>query len=145
EFRTSEFHISFCDFAWTQLGTNKILGQFYNKAVPWPTHPPDGEGELVYVNYGRREDYDQLSLMNVSVNGTIVILRQGKIPAHSKVAYAEQAGALGVLLYGDPQQVAHNQSATWPRGVWLPGDGIRYGTLLKNFGDPETPGTPSYG
>lgn len=62
-----------------------------------------------------------------------------------QVGYAERAGAAGVLIYGDPQQVALNQSATWPSGPWLPYDGITYGTLLKDFGDPETPGTPSYG
>src|SRR3974377_1106085 len=37
----------------------------------------DVTGPLVYVNYGMREDYEQLERLGVSVKGTIVIARYG--------------------------------------------------------------------
>ena len=41
----------------------------------------DVTGPLVYVNYGTREDYEELQRMGVSVKGAIVIARYGKILA----------------------------------------------------------------
>ena len=37
------------------------------------------QDELLYVNYGRVEDYDYLDTLNVNVSGKIVIARYGKI------------------------------------------------------------------
>jgi len=44
------------------------------------------EGRLVYVNYGRIEDYDRLaSDLGVNVNGSIAIARYGRIFRGDKV------------------------------------------------------------
>lgn len=39
------------------------------------------EAEVVYVNYGRKEDYDYLAQIGCIVNGTIVLARYGSITA----------------------------------------------------------------
>ena len=44
------------------------------------------QGELVYVNYGRTEDFVQLKReMGINVTGKIVIVRYGKIFRGNKV------------------------------------------------------------
>lgn len=51
-------------------------------------YSPSGtvEGDLVYVNYGRMEDFQHLvNKLNVSVAGKIVIARYGKIFRGDKV------------------------------------------------------------
>lgn len=45
------------------------------------------QGDLVYVNYGRTEDFFQLEReMGINVTGKIVIVRYGKIFRGNKVA-----------------------------------------------------------
>lgn len=44
------------------------------------------QGDLVYVNYGRTEDFSQLQReMGINVTGKIVIVRYGKIFRGNKV------------------------------------------------------------
>lgn len=44
------------------------------------------QGDLVYVNYGRTEDFSQLEReMEINVTGKIVIVRYGKIFRGNKV------------------------------------------------------------
>ena len=43
------------------------------------------EGDLVYVNYGRVEDFDELDKLDVNVTGKICIVRYGKIFRGNKV------------------------------------------------------------
>lgn len=43
---------------------------------------------LVYVNYGREEDFEALAKLGVNVSGTIVIARYGKIFRGNKVRCA---------------------------------------------------------
>ena len=45
----------------------------------------DVTAELVYVNYGREEDFELLDRQNISVAGKIVIVRYGKIFRGNKV------------------------------------------------------------
>ena len=58
-----------------------------NVVLPILGYTPSGtvEGQLVYVNYGRVEDFEQLKTLNVSVRGTIAIMRYGKIYRGDKV------------------------------------------------------------
>ena len=39
----------------------------------------DVEGQLVYVNYGRKEDYDELIAKGVDFTGKIVLARYGAV------------------------------------------------------------------
>ena len=43
------------------------------------------QGDLVYVNYGRREDFKLLQSMNVNCSGKIVIARYGRVFRGDKV------------------------------------------------------------
>lgn len=45
------------------------------------------QGKLVYGNYGRQEDLDVLQKNNIEVQGSVMLLRAGKI------SFAEQASA----------------------------------------------------
>lgn len=45
------------------------------------------QGKLVYGNYGRQEDLDVLQKNNIEVQGSVMLLRTGKI------SFAEQASA----------------------------------------------------
>ena len=63
----------------------------------------DVTGEVVYANYGRLEDYDELARQHIDLHGKIVIVRYGVNFRGVKVYIAEQRGAIGVLIYSDPQ------------------------------------------
>src|SRR5437763_12445582 len=59
--------------------------------------------ELVYVNYGLNDDYEVLSKLGISVKGKIVIPRYGKSWRGIKPKIAQEHGALGGIIYSDPQ------------------------------------------
>ncbi|NXA51133.1 TFR1 protein, partial [Nothocercus julius] len=88
-------------------------------------------GKPVYVNYGQKEDFQQLQNLGV-LNESVVIVRAGKITLAEKVANAKEAGAVGVLMYMDPSDYkGTNQLAPFGHA--------HFGT-----GDPYTPGFPSF-
>ena len=62
--------------------------------------------QLVYVNYGRVEDLAELELLNVNVSGKICIARYGAIYRGNKVHNCQDRGAIGVILFSDPADVA---------------------------------------
>ncbi|XP_069664516.1 putative N-acetylated-alpha-linked acidic dipeptidase [Haliaeetus albicilla] len=104
------------------------------------------EGELVYVNYGRIEDFFTLEReMKINCTGKIVIARYGKIFRGNKVKNAELAGAKGVILYSDPADYCATGVDPYPNGWNLPGGGAQRGNVLNlnGAGDPLTPGYPA--
>ncbi|XP_064892269.1 putative N-acetylated-alpha-linked acidic dipeptidase [Columba livia] len=104
------------------------------------------EGELVYVNYGRTEDFFKLEReMGINCSGKIVIARYGKIFRGNKVKNAELAGAKGVILYSDPADYCAPGVGAYPDGWNLPGGGAQRGNVLNlnGAGDPLTPGYPA--
>ncbi len=104
------------------------------------------KGNLVYVNYGRAEDYDYLKQINVSVNGSIAIARYGKTFRANTLKFAEDNGAIGLIIYSDPYDFTDgNIENTYPHSVYLPKTGVQRGTLLLSDGDPMTPYYPSLG
>jgi len=106
----------------------------------------DVTGEVVYANYGRLEDFNQLAAQHVDLHGKIVIARYGANFRGVKVYLAEQRGAVGVLIYSDPQDDGYFKGDAWPNGPWRPATGVQRGSvqyLFKYPGDPETPGVAS--
>ncbi|MGA3132690.1 MAG: M28 family metallopeptidase [Terracidiphilus sp.] len=106
----------------------------------------DVTGEVVYANYGREEDFNELAARNIDLHGKIVICRYGSNFRGVKVYIAEQRGAVGVLLYSDPQDDGYSKGDPWPIGPWRPETGVQRGSvqyLFKYPGDPETPGVAS--
>ncbi|XP_071080752.1 glutamate carboxypeptidase 2-like [Haliotis cracherodii] len=103
-------------------------------------------GNLVYVNYGRDEDFKYVTdVVNINVTGNIVIARYGKIYRGDKAKAAQKHGAIGLIIYSDPADYARggNSSDVYPHSWWLPPTGAQRGTLFVSDGDPETPGYPS--
>uniref|UniRef100_A0A670Y5Z0 Glutamate carboxypeptidase 2 n=1 Tax=Pseudonaja textilis TaxID=8673 RepID=A0A670Y5Z0_PSETE len=104
------------------------------------------EGDLVYVNYGRIEDFHRLERdMGINCSGKIVIVRYGKIFRGNKVKNAYLAGAKGLILYSDPADSCAPGVQPYPDGWNLPGSGAQRGNvlLLDGAGDPLTPGYPA--
>ncbi len=106
----------------------------------------DVSGEVVYANYGRLEDFNELASRHIDLHGKIALIRYGVNFRGVKVYLAEQRGAIGVLLYSDPQDDGYYKGNTYPAGPWRPETGVQRGSvqfLFKYPGDPETPGVPS--
>ncbi len=106
----------------------------------------DVTGEVVYANFGRLEDFNQLAAMHIDLHGKIVLVRYGSNFRGVKVYLAEQRGALGVLIYSDPQDDGYYKGDAYPMGPWRPDTGVQRGSvqyLFKYPGDPETPGVAS--
>jgi len=106
----------------------------------------DVTGEVVYANYGRLEDFDKLAAQHIDLHGKIVLVRYGANFRGVKVYIAEQRGAVGVLIYSDPQDDGFYKGDAYPNGPWRPETGVQRGSvqyLFKYPGDPETPGVAS--
>ncbi|XP_055211330.1 glutamate carboxypeptidase 2 isoform X6 [Gorilla gorilla gorilla] len=115
---------------------------------PFSAFSPQGmpEGDLVYVNYARTEDFFKLERdMKINCSGKIVIARYGKIFRGNKVKNAQLAGAKGVILYSDPADYFAPGVKSYPDGWNLPGGGVQRGNILNlnGAGDPLTPGYPA--
>jgi N-acetylated-alpha-linked acidic dipeptidase len=120
-------------------------GQKTEQLPSYNAYSIDGDvtAPLVYVNYGRVEDYEQLGRMGVSARGAIVIVRYGQIfrGVKSKIAY--EHGAVGCLIYSDPRDDGYFGGAVFPNGPMRPSDGVQRGSvedLASGSGDPLTPG-----
>jgi N-acetylated-alpha-linked acidic dipeptidase len=106
----------------------------------------DVTGPLVYVNYGRPEDYEELDAAGISVKGAIVIARYGGSFRGTKPKIAAEHGAIGCLIYSDPRDDGYFVDAVFPDGPMRSKDGVQRGSvqdLPQYSGDPLTPGTPS--
>jgi N-acetylated-alpha-linked acidic dipeptidase len=101
----------------------------------------DVKGELVYVNYGMKEDYDTLQRLGVSVKGRIVIARYGHGWRGLKPRLALEHGAIGCIIYSDPQDDGYGEDAAYPAGPMRPARGIQRGSVegYQFSGDPLTP------
>lgn len=103
----------------------------------------DVTGELIYVNYGRPEDYEVLDRMGVSVKGKIVIARYGMSWRGVKPKVAAEHGAIGCILYSDPRDDGYFRGDSYPNGPMRPAEGVQRGSVMDMPvypGDPQTPG-----
>ncbi|XP_071473262.1 glutamate carboxypeptidase 2 isoform X1 [Marmota flaviventris] len=115
---------------------------------PFSAFSPQGmpEGDLVYVNYARTEDFFKLERdMKINCSGKIVIARYGKVFRGNKVKNAQLAGAKAIILYSDPADYFVPGVQSYPDGWNLPGSGVQRGNVLNlnGAGDPLTPGYPA--
>src|SRR6202522_492912 len=102
----------------------------------------DVTAPLVYVNYGIREDYEQLDRMGISVQGAIVIARYGSGWRGTKPKVAAEHGAIGCIIYSDPRGDGYFQGDDYPAGGWRPREGVQRGSVMDTDypGNPPTPG-----
>ncbi|KAF2285189.1 hypothetical protein GH714_038992 [Hevea brasiliensis] len=98
-------------------------------------------GPVVYVNYGRVEDYTTLKKIGVNVSGTVVLARYGQIYRGDIVQNAFEAGAIGTVIYTDRKDYGGGASGGWfPDAKWMPPSGVQVGSVYDGAGDPTTPG-----
>jgi len=102
----------------------------------------DVTAPLVYVNYGDREDYEQLDRLGISVKGAIVIARYGNNWRGIKPKVAGEHGAIGCIIYSDPKGDGYTRGDAYPTGGWRPKEGVQRGSVMDTDypGDPLTPG-----
>src|SRR5215510_13368481 len=113
-----------------------------NEQLPtYNAYSIDGDvtGPLVFVNYGIPEDYEQLARLGVSVKGAIVIAKYGRSWRGIKPKVAAEHGAVGCLIYSDPNEDGFKAGETFPAGPWRPRDGVQRGSVAD---DPIYPGDP---
>jgi N-acetylated-alpha-linked acidic dipeptidase len=102
----------------------------------------DVTAPLVYVNYGNREDYEQLDRLGISVKGAIVIARYGENWRGAKPKIAAEHEAIGCIIYSDPKEDGFFNGDDYPKGGWRPREGVQRGSVMDTDypGDPLTPG-----
>jgi N-acetylated-alpha-linked acidic dipeptidase len=127
------------------LAADPTSAQKTEQLPTYNAYSADGEATapLVYVNYGTPEDYERLDRMGVSVKGAIVIARYGGSWRGIKPKLAAERGALGCLIYSDPQNDGYAQGDVYPQGPYRPKDGVQRGSVMDMPlypGDPLTPG-----
>jgi N-acetylated-alpha-linked acidic dipeptidase len=126
------------------LSIDPTSNQIAEQLPTYNAYSADGDvtAPLVYVNYGNREDYEELDRMGVSVKGAIVITRYGSGWRGIKPKVAAEHGALGCLIYSDPRGDGFFHGDEYPTGGWRPRDGVQRGSVMDTDypGDPLTPG-----
>jgi N-acetylated-alpha-linked acidic dipeptidase len=120
-------------------------GQKTEQLPTYNAYSIDGDvtGPLVYVNYGRPEDYEELEALGVSVRGAIVIARYGGSFRGTKPKIAAEHGAIGCLIYSDPRDDGYFADAVFPDGPMRNANGVQRGSVMDlptHAGDPLTPG-----
>src|SRR4029078_7730678 len=106
----------------------------------------DVTAPVVYANYGLPNDYEDLKKAGVDVKGKIVVVRYGNSFRGVKAKVAEQNGAIGCIIYFDPQDRRYTQGDVFPKGPWRPVASGQRGSVQYLFdypGDPLTPGKPA--
>lgn len=103
----------------------------------------DVTAELVFVNYGIPSDYEHLERLGISVEGKIIIAKYGGSWRGIKPKVAAEHGAIGCLIYSDPEGDGYHQGEVYPEGAWRRSDGVQRGSVMDMPlypGDPLTPG-----
>jgi N-acetylated-alpha-linked acidic dipeptidase len=113
----------------------------------WVAYSGSGEvtGTVVYANYGRKEDFEQLARLGISLKGRLALARYGGNFRGYKAKFAEAAGASGLVIYSDPGDGGYAQGIEYPQGGWAHPSQIQRGSLLTlpYPGDPLTPDDPA--
>jgi N-acetylated-alpha-linked acidic dipeptidase len=120
-------------------------GQQKEQLPTYNAYSVDGDvtAPLVYVNYGIPEDYDQLQRLGISVEGAVVIARYGHSWRGIKPKVAAEHGAVGCIIYSDPNGDGYFEGDVFPKGAWRPKEGVQRGSVMDMPiypGDPLTPG-----
>ena len=105
----------------------------------------DVTSELVFVNYGIPEDYDELEKLGVDVKGKIVIAKYYGSWRGIKPKLAAEKGAIGCIIYSDPMDDGFYAGDVYPKGAFKNATGVQRGSVMDM---PLYPGdvlTPGYG
>lgn len=103
----------------------------------------DVTGQLVFVNYGLPDDYEQLAKLGIDVKGKIVIAKYGRSWRGIKPKVAYEHGAIGCIIYSDPIDDGYTAGDVYPKGAFKNEYGVQRGSVMDMViypGDPLTPG-----
>ncbi|XP_058232511.1 transferrin receptor 1b [Hemibagrus wyckioides] len=89
------------------------------------------QGKVVYANYGRKEDLENLKNQGLDLKEKIALIRAGNLSLAEKVANAARFGLAAVLIYQEPKNEEEVNTEL-------------YGQVHLGTGDPYTPGFPSF-
>jgi len=127
------------------IAVDPTSGQKAEQLPTYNAYSIDGDvtAPLVYVNYGRPDDYEQLDRLGVSVKGAIVIARYGASWRGIKPKVAAEHGAVGCIIYSDPKDDGYFEGDVYPAGPFRNQWGVQRGSVedMPLYpGDPLTPG-----
>ena len=127
------------------LNEDKTSGQKTEQLPTYNAYSADGDvtAELVFVNRGIPSDYEELERMGIDVRGKIVIARYGGSWRGIKPKVAYEHGAIGCIIYSDPEDDGYAQGDVYPEGAFRPKGGVQRGSVMDMPvypGDPLTPG-----
>ena len=127
------------------LNEDKTSSQTGDQLPTYNCYSADGDvtAELVYVNQGVPDDYEELDKMGISVKGKIVIVRYGGAWRGIKPRLAQEHGAVGCIIYSDPKDDGFYQGDPYPKGAFRNEYGVQRGSIKDitlYCGDPLTPG-----
>jgi N-acetylated-alpha-linked acidic dipeptidase len=126
------------------IASDPTSNQSSEQLPTYNAYSADGDvtAPLVYVNYGNREDYEELDRRGISVKGAIVIARYGNGWRGIKPKVAAEHGAIGCIIYSDPKGDSYYEGDVFPVGGWRPREGVQRGSVMDTDypGDPLTPG-----
>lgn len=105
----------------------------------------DVTAELVFVNYGVPADYEELEKRGIDVKGKIVIAKYMGSWRGIKPKVAAEKGAIGCLIYSDPEDDGYSQGDVYPVGPFKNADGVQRGAVMDLPYSPGDPLTPGYG
>lgn len=113
----------------------------------WNAYSASGDvtAQIVYANYGRKEDFAQLRELGIDLTGRIVIARYGGNFRGYKAKFAQEAGAIGLIIYTDPADAGYVKGEMYPQGGFANPSYIQRGSIktLPYSGDPLTPFVPA--
>jgi len=127
------------------LKEDKTSGQKTEQLPSYNAYSADGDvtAELVFVNHGIPADYEELEQMGTDVKGKIVIAKYGGSWRGIKPKVAAEHGAVGCLIYSDPEDDGYARGDVYPEGAFRPKNGVQRGSVMDMPvypGDPLTPG-----
>lgn len=120
------------------------FSEMKDAAVGFNAYSPSANltAPVVYVNYGLENDYAYLAAHGISVKGKIVLARYGRSYRGIKAQLAQRAGAVGCLIYSDPNDDGYHAGDVYPNGPYRPATAIQRGSILNGnyLGQPLAPG-----
>jgi N-acetylated-alpha-linked acidic dipeptidase len=127
------------------LKKDKTSGQKSEQLPSYNAYSADGDvtAELVFVNHGVPSDYEELERMGIDVKGKIVIAKYGGSWRGIKPKVAYEHGAVGCIIYSDPEDDGYARGDVYPEGAFRPKAGVQRGSVMDMPvypGDPLTPG-----
>jgi N-acetylated-alpha-linked acidic dipeptidase len=131
----------------TGVKEDKTTNQLSEQLPTYNAYSADGDvtAELVFVNRGIPADYEELDRMGIDVKGKIVIAKYGGSWRGIKPKVAYEHGAIGCIIYSDPEDDGYTQGDVYPEGPFRRADGVQRGSVMDMPVYPGDPLTPDIG